>query len=277
MIVTRFAPSPTGDLHLGHALSALSAFDRAQRDGGRFLLRIEDIDQTRCKASFIEGIYRDLAWLGLRWEEPVRVQSQQGAVYAAALARLRDKGLLYPCFCTRGDIAKSWDEQRAPHESLPMLYPGLCKKLTQVERRKKCDSGLPYAWRLDVAKALKQVGPLVWKDEIRGLRLADPARFGDVVLARKDCMTSYHLCVTVDDALQGVNLVVRGEDLYDVTDIHCLLQALLKLPTPLYRHHRLLCGPDCRRYAKRDKALTLRSLRENGATPDDIRAMIGKL
>ncbi len=272
MTVTRFAPSPTGLLHLGHAYSALLAFDAAREAGGRFLLRIEDIDPVRCRPAYAQALMEDLGWLGLAWEEPVRFQSEHGADYAAALYRLREMDLLYPCFCTRREIG----ELAAPQENdaVGPIYPGTCRDLPEAARAKLAATR-SCVWRLDMARACAQAGDLFWRDATRGEVRADPVRFGDVVLARKDVPTSYHLSVTVDDALQGVTLVTRGEDLFAATDIHRLLQALLGLPTPLYRHHPLLRDASGRRYAKRDRSLTLRALREAGKTPRDVRRMVG--
>lgn len=284
-VVTRFAPSPTGPLHLGHAYSALLAFDAARAAGGRFLLRIEDIDQTRCRPAFDDAIRADLAWLGLTWEEPVRRQSEHLATYAAALDRLAGMGLLYPCFCTRTDIAAEIARRlAAPHGPEGAPYPGTCRALSPAERAARLASGLPYAVRLDMAAALARVAtrggdsdapPLVWQDRRAGPVIARPAVFGDVVLARKDTPTSYHLAVTLDDADQGVTLVVRGMDLFEATAIHRLLQALLGLPTPTYDHHPLVTGPDGRRLAKRDGAATLAQVRATGATPADVRRLVG--
>jgi len=282
--VTRFAPSPTGLMHLGNAYSALFAA-RAAGPGGRFLLRIEDIDPGRCRPEFDAALREDLAWLAsacpeLAWEEPVRRQSEHMGDYAAALARLDGMGVLYPCFCTRRDIqAEIARAGHAPHGPDGPLYPGTCRHLPPAERAARLAAGEEHALRFDVAAALVHTGPdlawtdLAWNDGDRGPRRADPARHGDVVLARKDVPTSYHLAVTVDDALQGVTLVTRGEDLMPATDIHRLLQALLGLPVPEWCHHRLLTGPDGRRYAKRDRALTLRALREAGHAPKDVVAM----
>lgn len=272
MIVTRFAPSPTGFLHLGHAFSALTAFGAAREAGGRFLLRIEDIDPVRCKPAYTQAMLDDLHWLGLTWEEPVRVQSAHMADYAAALDLLRARGLMYPCFCTRREIG----ELAAPQENddVGPIYPGTCRNLSASDRATLARTR-PCVWRLDMARACAQAGELTWSDAARGEIRAAPARFGDVVLARKDVLTSYHLSVTVDDALQGVTLVTRGEDLFAATDIHRLLQALLDLPTPRYRHHPLLRDATGRRYAKRDKSLTLRALREAGKTPAAVREMAG--
>lgn len=271
MLVTRFAPSPTGLLHLGHAHSALLGWRRARREGGRFLLRIEDIDRTRCRPEFEAAILADLRWLGLDWDGAVRRQSAHFAEYGAVLGRLRDMGLLYPCFCTRAEIAES---AGAPHGAAP-LYPGTCRGLTEAERRERLESGRPYALRLDLARAVSRAGTLFFEDELAGRVRADPWRLGDVVLARKEMPASYHLAVTVDDALQGVTLVARGADLFEATHIHRLLQALLGLPVPRYHHHALLTDETGRRYAKRDRALTLAALRESGRMPEAVREMAG--
>ncbi|QAZ67835.1 tRNA glutamyl-Q(34) synthetase GluQRS [Solidesulfovibrio carbinolicus] len=272
MIVTRFAPSPTGLLHLGHAYSALAAHEAASKAGGRFLLRIEDIDPGRCKPEFSLALMEDLRWLGLTWEEPVRFQSQHMADYTAALGRLQAMGLVYPCFCTRSEIQALAAPQENDVEG--PVYPGACRHLAETARAALA-ADRPCVWRLDMARACAQAGDLVWHDARRGEVRADPARFGDVVLARKDVPTSYHLSVVVDDAQQGVSLVTRGEDLFAATDVHRLLQALLSLPTPRYRHHTLMRDASGRRYAKRDKALTLRALRQAGKTPQDVRSMVG--
>jgi glutamyl-Q tRNA(Asp) synthetase len=265
--ITRFAPSPTGLLHLGHAHSALFA----ARRGARFLLRIEDIDAARCKPGFTEAIVEDLAWLGLRWEEPVRVQSRHMAEYRAVLEGLRARGLLYPCFCTRGDIAAAIAAQHQPGS----VYPGTCRGLDPAVAAERIARGDPYALRLDVARALAETGPLTFTDEIHGERRCDPLAQGDVVLARKDVPASYHLCVTHDDARQGVTLVTRGEDLLEATDIHRLLQALMGWPAPRYAHHGLIRGADGERLAKRANAPTLRALREGGMSAARVRAMAG--
>jgi len=270
--VTRFAPSPTGDLHLGHAYSALFAESQARAAGGRFLVRIEDIDRGRCRPEFETGIYDDLSWLGLRWEEPVRRQSEHMNDYAEALSRLEDLDVLYPCFCTRKDIAAEIAAAgQAPHGPDGPHYPGTCRRLGPAEKQDRMGSGETYARRLDMAGAMAIAGSLHWVDRDRGETLADAGRFGDVVLARKDVPTSYHLAVTLDDHLQGVTLVTRGEDLFEATHVHRLLQALLGLDVPEYRHHPLLRGADGRRFAKRDRSLTLRAMRESGLSPDDVR------
>lgn len=276
MTITRFAPSPTGELHLGHAHSALFAFAEARKARGRFLLRIEDIDRTRCRPEFTQGIFEDLAWLGLDWERPVRIQSGHFDDYRAALDRLDAMGLLYPCFCTRKDIAREVDGAgHAPHGPDGPLYPGHCRHLSASERAERTESGQPFALRLDMAEAARQIGPLTWRDRERGEQTARPELFGDVVLARKDTPASYHLAVTVDDALQGVTLVTRGVDLFEATHVHRMLQSLLGLPVPDYAHHRLLTDEHGRRYAKRDRSLTLRALREAGRTPEEVRALAG--
>lgn len=274
--VTRFAPSPTGYLHLGHAHAALVAHAEARRSGGRFLLRLEDIDRARCRPEFEAAIVEDLAWLGLAWSEPVRRQSDHLVDYAQALAALEGLGVLYPCFCTRADIqAEIAAAGQAPHGPDGPLYPGTCRRRPAEERARLRAEGVAHALRLDVAKAAALPGPLTWHDRGRGVVRAEPAAFGDVVLARKDTPTSYHLAVTVDDHLQGVTLVTRGEDLFAATHVHRLLQALLGLDTPDYHHHRLLVDENGRRFAKRDKALTLRALREAGWSPAETRAMAG--
>jgi glutamyl-Q tRNA(Asp) synthetase len=268
--VTRSAPSPTGRLHLGHAYSALFAWEAARAANGRFLLRIEDIDRTRCRPEFEQGILEDLAWLGLDWEKPVRRQSEHMDEYAAALARLREAGLIYPCFCTRAEIARAG---QAPHGPEGPVYPGTCRALGAAEREAKIAAGTPYALRLDMAKAVAKAGRLEWRDRAQGIVVAEPETFGDVVLARKDTPTSYHLSVTLDDHVQGVTLVTRGEDLFTSTHIHRLLQALLDLDTPEYHHHPLVLGSDGKRLAKRANAPTLQSLREAGHSPADVRQM----
>ena len=280
-IVTRFAPSPTGFLHLGHAHSALAGWRRARAAGGRFLLRIEDIDPTRCRPEFTEAILEDLAWLGLDWDGPVRVQSAHLADYRAVLEALAARGLLYPCFCTRADIAREIAASAgAPHLG-PMgpdgpLYPGTCRRLSTDERHARLAAGEAHALRLDMGRALACVpAGLRFAEEGQGCMACDPARFGDVVLARKDIPASYHLCVTHDDALQGVTLVTRGEDLKAATDLHRLLQALLGWPAPAYAHHRLLTDAEGRRLAKRDRAATLRDLRASGVSPAEARARAG--
>ena len=273
---TRFAPSPTGGLHLGHAFSALFAERSASESAGRFLLRIEDIDRGRCRPQFEAAILEDLAWLGLEWEEPIRRQSEHIDDYADALSRLEQKGLLYPCFCTRADIQREIaGSTQAPHGPDGPRYPGSCRNLTPDERAERHTKGLPFARRLDMKRATAQAGPLFWDDQAMGRITAEPSLFGDVVLARKDVPTSYHLACTVDDHLQGVTLVTRGEDLSPSTHIHRLLQALLGLTTPGYHHHHLLTGDDGQRLATRNQATTLAALRAAGVTPAEVRKRVG--
>ena len=279
--VTRFAPSPTGRLHLGHAYSALVAYEAARAAGGRFLLRIEDIDTGRSRAAFVDAIFKDLAWLGLRWETPVRHQSRHFADYRAALDRLDALGLIYPCFCTRKDIeAEIARASSAPHGPDGVLYPGICRSLAATERSRRIAAGAAFALRLDTGRAMAHLmddgrWPLTWRDDRFGTETARPQSLGDVVLARKDTPTSYHLAVTVDDAAQGISHVIRGQDLHHATHIHRLLQALLALPTPRYHHHALITGPDGKRFAKRDRSATLAALREAGTSPHEVRARLG--
>ncbi len=273
MIITRFAPSPTGRLHIGHAYSALFAYQQAQDAGGKFILRIEDIDPERCRQEFEQGIYEDLQWLGLEWETPVRRQSDYMEDYKDALGKLHEKGLLYPCFCSRKDItAEISRSASAPHGPEGTLYPGICRGLSIKEQEEKIASGLPYAFRLDMDKALKAAGTkLYWHDRAKGKQLATPEILGDVVLARKDIDTSYHLSVTLDDHLQGVTLVTRGEDLFYASHLHRLLQELLGLTVPEWHHHPLLLDAEGKRFAKRNNAVTLQYMREEaGKTPADI-------
>jgi glutamyl-Q tRNA(Asp) synthetase len=266
--VTRFAPSPTGLLHLGHAHAALFA----RRWGARCLLRIEDIDATRCRPEYTDALVEDLGWLGLAWDGKPRVQSRHLSEYRRTLDALAGRGLLYPCFCTRADIANAIAAQ---HGAPAHVYPGTCRAMPRAEAEARIISGDPYALRLDVSRAMAETGPLAFTDLIHGPRRCTPEAQGDVVLARKDVPVSYHLCVTHDDALQGVTLVTRGEDLLEATDIHRLLQALMGWPEPLYAHHALILGPDGKRLAKRDRAPTLRALREAGHTPEEVRGMAG--
>lgn len=275
-VVTRFAPSPTGLLHLGHAYAALFAWRAARLARGRFLLRIEDIDGSRSRPEFVAAIPGDLAWLGLDWDGAIRRQSEHIDDYRRGLDRLRADGLIYPCFCTRAAIAAEIARATAaPHGSEGPRYPGTCRGLPDAERRARIAAGESYAFRLDAAHAAARVGALDWEDAEAGRMVADPSSHGDIVLARKDAPTSYHLAVTVDDALQGVTLVTRGKDLFAATHVHRLLQALLGLPTPRYWHHRLMTDANGRRFAKRDRALTIRALREAGKTPAEVRALAG--
>lgn len=276
--ISRFAPSPTGRLHLGHAWSALLAHDFAREREGMFLLRIEDIDPGRARPEFVDSIIEDLTWLGLSPDGEIVYQSERRPLYADALEKLKAQGLSYPCFCTRSAIAAEVAASAsAPHGPDGPLYPGTCRTLEPAERDRRLHTQ-PHAWRLDMAKAIQAAGPLYWEDEDTEV-LAEPERFGDVVLARKDAPTSYHLAVTVDDADQGVTNVVRGRDLFAATDVHRLLQRLLALPTPHYHHHELLTDGEGRRLAKRHGAPTLAELRRDGADPvrliENLRA--GKL
>lgn len=275
-IVTRFAPSPTGYLHLGHAFSALFAWRRAREAGGRFLLRLEDIDPGRCRPEFAAAIPQDLAWLGIDWDDEVRVQSQHLAEYRAVLDDLAARGLLYPCFCTRADIQREVAQSAAaPHtpDGAP-LYPGTCRAVSQADRAARIAGGERYALRLDMQRALASVPqPLRFEAAAEGIVECRPEQFGDVVLARKDAPASYHLCVTHDDALQGVTLVTRGVDLKPATHLHRLLQTLMDWPAPAYAHHPLLTDATGRRLAKRDRAATLRDLRAQGRSPAEARAL----
>ncbi|MEO8927606.1 MAG: tRNA glutamyl-Q(34) synthetase GluQRS [Caulobacteraceae bacterium] len=277
--VTRFAPSPTGLLHRGHAFSALTAFEAASAAGGRLLLRIEDIDTARCRPAFEAAILEDLAWLGLEWESPIRRQSEHLADYRAALARLEARGLIYRCFKTRAEVLE--DIGRAPHGS---AVPFLGAPLDPAEEARLIGEGRPFAWRLSLAAARREVGDfstLTFVEEGAGPGVetgriaAQPERAGDVILARKDLGVAYHLAVVVDDALQGISHVIRGADLFEAAYIQRLLQALLGLPTPTYRHHRLLLNADGKRFAKRDRAETLRDIRASGTTAAALRAELG--
>jgi len=257
VIVTRFAPSPTGRLHLGHAYSAVLGHRRARESDGKFLLRIEDLDPTRSRPEFVDGIVEDLRWLGLDWDESVLVQSQRGAAYDEALDRLRRQGLVYPCFCTRSDIAAAFE---APHGA-SAHYPGTCRGLPDDPKRR---ASMPHSWRLDAAKALAITGLPSWT-ESDGCRFTSAREdFDDAILARKDAPAAYHLACVVDDAASGVTLVTRAADLRSSTPIQRLLQMLLKLPEPIYLHHPLVAHADGRRLAKRDLAPTLAALREHG-------------
>jgi len=272
MTVTRFAPSPTGYLHLGHAHSALVGWHKARAETGRFLLRIEDIDPARCRPEFEAAILEDLSWLGLDWDGPVRRQSDHLADYQAALDRLRDMGLIYPCFCSRKDIAAAVS---APHGPEGPIYPGTCRNQPADLVRMRQEQGDPYALRLDVAKARAMTGRLTFVDEREGTVAARPETLGDVVLARRDAPASYHLCVTVDDHLQGVTLVTRGVDLFHATHIHRLLQAILDLNVPTYQHHLLLTNAAGERLSKRDGAVAIRALCQAGRSAAEVRALAG--
>jgi glutamyl-Q tRNA(Asp) synthetase len=275
--VTRFAPSPTGLLHLGHAYSALFTKERAEQTGGRFLLRIEDIDPERCRTEFEDAIYEDLSWLGLTWEAPVRRQSEHMDEYAKALSTLQEIEVLYPCFCTRKDIQSTIQtHHNTDFGPDGLLYPGTCRGLSQDERKTRESAGEAFALRLDMSKALTGISDsLQWNDLAHGKITATPEIFGDVVLARKNTPTSYHLAVTLDDHLQGITLVTRGEDLLPSTHVHRLLQELLGLHAPSYHHHPLLTDYEGRRYAKRNRSLSLKALRDEGKSPDQVRQMAG--
>lgn len=281
MFITRFAPSPTGRLHKGHAFSALTAWSAAKAASGRFLLRIEDIDPTRCKPEYEAGILEDLTWLELDWDGPARRQSDHLGGYAAAVESLRARGLLYRCFRTRKDILKAIGD--APHGAMEAVRPG--PHPAEDEARLLAD-GAAFAWRLSLDRAREALGETIWTgmsfteegagpDGQTGVLPVDPTAGGDVVLARKDTGVAYHLAVTHDDALQGVTHVVRGQDLFAATSVQRLIQTLMGWPAPVYRHHRLLAGPDGRRYAKRDRSVTLAELRAGGMTPEVLRAELG--
>jgi glutamyl-Q tRNA(Asp) synthetase len=283
--VFRFAPSPNGYLHLGHAYSALLNFDLARQSGGRFLLRIEDIDITRCRPEFEAAIYEDLAWLGIVWETPVRRQSEHLAGYREAIEKLSAQGLIYPSFESRAEIARlvAQREINGPWPRDPdgaPLYPGTAKSLSPLERRRLTESGAPFALRLDMAAARAHAGDLSWNEQGQGpdgeteTVAARPEAWGDVILARKEIPTSYHLAVVIDDALQGVTDVVRGHDLFWSTGVHRLLQHLLGVPEPVYRHHRLLLDDAGQKLSKSTRATGLRELRGDGASPADIRRLI---
>ncbi len=283
--VFRFAPSPNGRLHLGHALSALLNADMAEKAGGRLLLRIEDIDLTRCTPELEQAVFDDLAWLGIPFEKPVRRQSEHFLLYREALDRLQAMGIVYPAFLTRGEVKARVSEYEREGGIWPRdpdgapLYPTEERMLSEAERTARLATAERYAWRLDIDKALNFVGKrLTWQetgDGARGEIEADPAAWGDVVLWRSDAPSSYHLAVTVDDAAQGVSHVVRGLDLFHATSVHRLLQVLLGVPAPIYHHHRLILGPDGRKLSKSLGDTALAALRAEGRTPSDIRAMVG--
>jgi glutamyl-Q tRNA(Asp) synthetase len=270
-IVTRFAPSPTGELHLGSAYSAWFGWHRAREAGGRFLVRIEDIDIRRCRREYERSILADLKWLGFDWDGDVRRQSDHFADYGRVLDQLDARGLVYPCFCSRADIARELAASAAaPHGPDGPLYPGTCRHLSVAERRFRLAAGEEHCLRLDAGKAAALIGPYQFTDETRGLIDGQPLLMGDFVIARKDTPTSYHLSVTVDDHLQGVTLITRGEDVLPSTHVHALLQKLLGYETPLYAHHTLLTDPTGRRFAKRDRDMTIRAMREAGLPPKQV-------
>lgn len=283
--ILRFAPSPNGLLHLGHALSAILNHEIARDMNGRFLLRIEDIDLARCTSDYEDAIYRDLRWLGLSWEEPARRQSEHFETYREALGRLMDMGLVYPAFMTRGEVKAKVADSEASGTTWPRdpdgspLYPDHDRYLSDTERKTVIESGIRYSWRLDMDKALARVSDaLTWREISDGaerLVPADPAAWGDVVLSRSDAPSSYHLSVTVDDAAQGITHVVRGMDLYHATSVHRLLQELLGLPQPIYHHHRLILGTDGRKLSKSEGSTGLAALRDAGLSPLDIRRLLG--
>jgi len=274
---TRFAPSPTGRLHLGHALAAKVAHDLARQSPcGRFLLRHEDIDGPRVRENFYQEIEADLTWLGLRWDEPPLRQTSRVPAYETALAHLRKIGLVYPCFCTRKEIQQEWTHMAAaPQGDSNPIYPGTCRDLTEQARRQKLNSNIPHAWRLDSHMAAARTGPLTFRDLRFGTIETNPDLLGDVVLARKDIGTAYHLAVVVDDAFQQISHVTRGDDLLPSTHVHRLLQAVLGLPEPVYLHHPLVLDEHGKRLAKRNDALSIATLRQAGLTPDEVLARSG--
>ncbi len=277
--IFRFAPSPNGLLHLGHAYSALYTDHWAKALGGAFVLRIEDIDTVRCRPEFVTAVFEDLQWLGLEWPEPVRVQSHHFDDYRAAADRLKSKGLLYPCFCTRAEIRAASDG-RADPDGAP-IYPGTCRHLSGAERMEKLRAGAPVQWRFDMGQVIEGKKQFSIREAMPDPscevveRGAEPERWGDVVIVRKDTPTSYHLSVVVDDAIQGVTHVTRGMDLYASTDIHVVLQELMDLPSPVYTHHSLIVGEDAEKLSKSRGSESLAGLRALGITPDDIRAQLG--
>ena len=266
-MLTRFAPSPTGRLHLGHAYAALVAHQLASRHHGACLLRFEDIDHTRSRPRYYSLIEEDLSWLGLHWKGKAMRQSARLLQYPHALDQLKDLGVIYPCFCTRRAIAEEIARMpRAPHGPEGPLYPGTCRDLSEDERATRIQKGQPHAWRLDSRRAAELCGEITFQDLLLGTRGVRPGELGDVVLARRDIATSYHLAVVVDDAAQGITLVTRGEDLLAATHVHRLLQVLLSYPEPLYLHHELIRDENGKRLATRDEALALSTLRESGMT-----------
>lgn len=271
-VVTRFAPSPSGPLHVGHLLAALQARRLADAHGGQCLLRVEDIDTRAQHPEYLSLMYEDLAWIGLHFDGEVMVQTRRFQVYQSALEQLRTMGLLYPCFCTRTEIRNQLAEMgRAPHATLGYLYPGTCRKLSPAQVEDKLAAGVPHSWRLDMQRVQDLIGCPTWHDMHRGTQRCVPSCYGDVVLARKDFPASYHLCVVVDDAAQGVTYVTRGADLFEATHIHRALQGVLGLPVPQYCHHALLRDNTGKRLAKRDGARSLASLRAAGLSPQQVR------
>lgn len=276
MTVTRFAPSPTGKLHLGHAYSALYSEKIARENNGKFIVRIEDIDKTRCKKQYVDCILDDLNWLGVKWCDEVLIQSTRIEQYQLASKKLLSLGMLYPCFCTRKEIASNSDvANRKLHNENNSLYPGTCRNLSDEEVSEKIRKGMPYSLRLNSAKAKEKVGKVYWSDHLSGLHEVDYDVMGDVVIVRKDIGTSYHLAVTVDDDFQGVNLVTRGLDLFESTHVHRVLQSLLDLDIPEWSHHELIRDSAGKRYSKSDQSLSLEKLRESGVSAKDIRKDLG--
>ena len=275
-MIARFAPSPTGPLHLGHAYAAVFAYELAMEKGGRFLLRFEDIDVTRVRDQYYLAIERDLVWLGIHWDgTPIR-QKDRLPAYTEALQKLKSLHVVYPCFCTRREIQQELKSMiHAPHSPEgEAMYPGTCRDLTPTERAERIGQGQAHCWRLDARRAIELTGPLVFEDQIKGRLDVDPLLLGDVVLARKDIATSYHLAVVTDDHFQGVTDVTRGEDLLSSTHVHRILQSLLGLAVPVYHHHRLIVDEAGKRLAKRDDALSLATLRDLGKKREDILAML---
>ena len=275
-MIARFAPSPTGPLHLGHAYAAVFAYELVMEKGGRFLLRFEDIDVTRVRDQYYLAIERDLVWLGIHWDgTPIR-QKDRLPAYTESLQKLKSLHVVYPCFCTRREIQQELKSMiHAPHGSEgEAIYPGTCRDLTPTERAERIGQGQAHCWRLDARRAIELTGPLVFEDQIKGRLDVDPLLLGDVVLARKDIATSYHLAVVTDDHFQGVTDVTRGEDLLSSTHVHRILQSLLGLAVPVYHHHRLIVDEAGKRLAKRDDALSLATLRDQGKKREDILAML---
>ena len=276
-VITRFAPSPTGNLHLGHAFSALFAEREARTGNGKFLVRIEDIDTARCNSAFEASIFEDLSWLGLTWEKPVRKQSNHMADYAKGLKKLENLGLLYRCTLSRKELS---EVMSAPHpdnalNSTQKTPTDTLRYISAIENKRRLGAGAPYAIRLHMRAALKLAGNLKWYDCEHGEQIAEPETFGDIVLARKDIATSYHLSVTIDDAIQGITRVTRGNDLLPATHIHRLLQELLELPTPDYHHHKMITDKNGLRLAKRNKSSTLQEMKKSGQNPEDIIQFLG--
>lgn len=274
-MITRFAPSPTGLLHLGHAYAAVFAHDLAEENGGRFYLRFEDIDTTRVRNEYYLAIEQDLTWLDIRWDStPIR-QVDRLPAYMDALEKLKSLGVVYPCFCTRREIENEIANMgNAPHGPEGALYPGTCRGLSPSEKEDRIGAGEAHCWRLDAKLAARLTGPLVFQDRIQGEMIVNAHLLGDVILARKDIATSYHLAVVVDDAFQKITDVTRGEDLLPSTHTHCILQKMLELPVPIYHHHRLILDAHGKRLAKRDESLSLRAQRESGRSPDEVLCLL---